>query len=93
MARVEAMPEDQDHDLGLVRLWIAFNSLYGRWDSGKREPKPDRESRRLFIDRILKLDRDGHVAAMLQEHKRLALTGGLATVGLKAIAGVTDPWP
>ena len=38
------MPEGQDHDLGLVSLWIAFNSLYGQWDCQKREPKPDRES-------------------------------------------------
>lgn len=73
MARVEQMPDGQDHDLGLVSLWIAFNALYGQWDCIKREPRPDRESWRLFIDRILKLDRDGHVPAMLQEHKRLAL--------------------
>ena len=44
MARVEQMPEGQDHDLGVVGLWIAFNSLYGQWDSQKREPRPDRES-------------------------------------------------
>ena len=61
MARVEQMPEGQDHDLGLVSLWIAFNSLYGQWDSQKREPRPDRESWRAFVDRILKLDRDGYV--------------------------------
>ena len=73
MARVEQMPDGQDHDLGLVSLWIAFNSLYGQWDCQKREPKPDRESWRRFIDRILKLDSDGHVAAMLQEHKRLVM--------------------
>ena len=73
MARVEAMPEGQDHDLGLVSLWIAFNSLYGQWDACKREPRPDRESWRAFVDRILKLDRDGHVPATLQEHKRLVM--------------------
>jgi hypothetical protein len=49
MARVEQMAEGQEHDLSLVSLWIAFNSLYGQWDSCKREPKPDRESWRLFI--------------------------------------------
>jgi hypothetical protein len=65
MARVEQMPDGQDHDLGLVSLCIAFNSLYGQWDCQKREPKPDRESWRVFIDRILKLDRDGHVAGAL----------------------------
>jgi len=73
MARVEAMPEDQDHDLGLVSLWIAFNSLYGQWDACKREPRPDRESWRAFVDRILKLDGDGYIVATLQEHKRLVM--------------------
>ena len=66
MARVEQMPDGQDHDLGLVSLWIAFNSLYGQWDCQKREPKPDRESWRAFMDRILKLDRDG----TCQRHSR-----------------------
>ena len=74
MARVEQMPDGQDHDLGLVCLWIAFNSLYGQWDAGKREPKPDRESWRSFVDRILKLDSDGHVAGVLQEHKPLVIS-------------------
>jgi hypothetical protein len=73
LARVEQMPEGQDHDLALVSLWIAFNSLYGQWDCQKREPKPDRESWRAFVDRILKLDRENVVPAMLQEHKRLVL--------------------
>jgi len=74
MARVGQMPAGQDHDLGLVSLWIAFNSLYGQWDACKREPKPDRESWRAFVDRILKLDSDGHVAGALQEHKRLVIS-------------------
>jgi len=73
LARVEQMPEGQDHDLGLVSLWIAFNALYGQWDPHKREPRPDRESWRLFMDRILKLDREGHVTCSLQEHKRLVM--------------------
>lgn len=73
MARVEQMPDGQDHDLGLVSLWIAFNALYGQWDSQKREPRPDRECWRAFIDQILRLDHKGHVAAALQEHKRLVM--------------------
>jgi hypothetical protein len=74
MARVEEMPEGEDHDLGLLSLWIAFNSLYGQWDAQKREPRPDRESWRAFIDRLLKLDRDGCIPQCLQEHKRLVMT-------------------
>ncbi len=71
MARVEQMPDEQDHDLGLVSLWIAFNSLYGQWDAGRREPRPDRESWRAFVDRILRLDRDSYIPTALLEHKRL----------------------
>ena len=74
MARVEQMPDGEDHDLGLVTLWIAFNSLYGQWDCQKREPRPDRESWRSFMDRILKLDRTDHVPVALQEHKRLVMS-------------------
>ena len=73
MAHVEQMPDGQDHDLGLVSLWIAFNSLYGQWDASKREPRPDRESWRAFTDRILKLDRDSYIPSSLQEHKRLVM--------------------
>ena len=73
MARVEQMSDGQDHDLALVGLWIAFKSLYGQWDCQRREPRPDRECWRAFIDRIMLLDGEGHVAAMLQEHKRLVI--------------------
>jgi hypothetical protein len=74
MASVEEIRDGQDHDLALISLWIAFNSLYGQWDCQKREPRSDRESWRVFIDHILRLDRDGHVSAALQEHKRLVIT-------------------
>jgi hypothetical protein len=74
MARVEQMPEEQDHDLALVSLWIAFNALYGQWDSCNREPRHDRESWRTFVDRILRLDCDGYVPSALQEHKRLVIS-------------------
>ena len=39
MARVEEMPEGQDHDLGLVSLWIVFNSLYGQRDAFNGKPR------------------------------------------------------
>lgn len=74
LARVEQTPDGQDHDLGLISLWIAFNSLYGQWDAGKREPRLDRESWRAFVDRILKLDLNGYISSSLQEHKRLVMS-------------------
>ena len=74
IAPVEQNAANEDHDLGLISLWIAFNSLYGQWDQQKREPKPDRESSRKFIDRILELDHDEVVANALKEHKRLVMS-------------------
>jgi hypothetical protein len=73
LARVEDMSE-QDADLALVSLWIAFNSLYGQWDQAKREPKQDRECWRAFCDSILRFDRDNHVVETLQENKRLVMS-------------------
>ena len=51
---------------------LAFNSLYGQWDAQKREPKPDRESWRVFVDRILKLDRGGSVPRPIGEADTLS---------------------
>lgn len=74
MARVEQMPNGEEHDLALVSLWIAFNAIYGQWDAQRREPRPDREIWRAFVDRLLTLDRDGYVASTLREHKRLVMS-------------------
>ena len=73
MARVEGIAATEDPDLALICLWIAFNALYGQWNSAKCEPHPDRQSWQKFIDRLLKLDRQGRIPAMLEEHKRLVL--------------------
>ena len=68
------MAENEDSDLALVSQWIAFNSLYGQWDAGRREPKHDRECWRAFVDHILRIDRDNQVVAALEENKRLAMS-------------------
>lgn len=74
LARVEEIASDQDADLVLVSQWIAFNSLYGQWDRAKREPCPDRECWRSFVDRVLLLDGNDHVVGALREHKRLVMS-------------------
>lgn len=73
LARVESLPVGDDQDWALVSLWIALNALYGQWDPLRREPRPDRESWRAFVDRILKLDRCRIVSSALEEHKRLVM--------------------
>lgn len=74
LQRVEQMADGQDLDLALTCQWIAFNSLYGQWDAKLAEPRPDRECWRTFLDRMLALDAEGHIADLLVEHKKLALT-------------------
>ena len=70
-AEVPPWEENTDLDVVLICEWIAFNSLYGQWQSEQREPAADRESWRRFLDRILALDADGRVADVLREHRRL----------------------
>lgn len=70
---VENMGEKPDYDLALISQWVAFNALYGQWDDQRREPMPDRECWRRFLDRILKLDSDGHVATVLEGQRRLVM--------------------
>lgn len=66
--------EGTDLDVPLICQWIAFNSLYGQWNEHTREPAPDRECWRTFLERILSLDADGHIAGLLNEHKPLVMS-------------------
>lgn len=74
LQRVEDTPPDDNLDLVLTCQWIGFNALYGQWDPQGREPRPDRECWRRFLDRLLQLDESGRIAGVLVEHKRLVLT-------------------
>ena len=74
LAHVEQMDKGRDLDSSLISRWIAFNSLYGRWNVEVREPASDRDSWRRFLDRILDLDLDGCIGELLKEHKRLVMS-------------------
>jgi hypothetical protein len=74
LARVETIDLDNDGDPALISQWIAFNSLYGQWDHGAREPLPDRECWRVFVERMVELDQTGYLATTLTSEKRLVLT-------------------
>lgn len=69
----DSLDESAEADLQFVSLWISLNSLYGRWDEARREPKPDKESSREFRKRVLELDQDCHVEGVLLRHKPLVL--------------------
>lgn len=73
LLRAEEVEDDKDMDVALTCRWIAFNAMYGQWDEQAQEPRPDRESWRLFMDRLLKLDSDKHIESVLVEHKKLVI--------------------
>ena len=72
LGRAEQM--DDEIDLALVTQWIAFNALYGQWDEAAGEPLHDRECWRVFLERILGLDADGRIRAVLQADQRLVMS-------------------
>ncbi|NND97178.1 MAG: hypothetical protein HKN47_07610 [Pirellulaceae bacterium] len=70
----EQCEDPSDLDQVLLSQWIAFNALYGQWDAGKREPRPDRASWRQFSDRMLRLDNGNQIVDALVNNKRLVIT-------------------
>jgi len=74
LACVEQMGDNVEYDLTIVAQWTAFNALYGQWDEARKEPVADRECWQVFIERVLELDSDGQIQAILQQHRPLAMT-------------------
>lgn len=73
LQRTESMSPEGDTELMLTCQWTAFNALYGQWDDHRQEPRPDRDSWKAFIDRLVRLDHGGTIAATLTEHKPLVM--------------------
>lgn len=73
MQRAELATKD-DLDFALLSHWIAFNSLYGQWDHAAKEPLPDSDCWRRFIERMLHLDGGGHIVDALVENKPLVMS-------------------
>lgn len=74
LARCEQIEAGQDNDVLLICLWIGFNGLYGRWDEQRREPLPDRQCWRDFVERLLTLDTEGRIGAALVEQRDLVMS-------------------
>lgn len=73
MRHVEELGDEAPPDTALVHHWIAFNALYGQWDESRRMPLSDRKSWSDFLTRVLELDVDGRIGAMLEEHRPLVM--------------------
>jgi hypothetical protein len=73
LQRVEEFGAGVEDDLALIALWVAFNALYGRWDSVAQQPWADRDSCREFLTRITRLDQQQLLTDILQHHKPLVM--------------------
>jgi len=69
-----SVENEDDSDTSLICRWIAFNAMYGQWNSERREPTADRAGWGTFLERILKLDDSGHISQVLVENKKLVMT-------------------
>lgn len=72
--RVEQLEDPNALETQLIYRWIALNSLYGQWDAERREPAGDRQTMTAFLERIIALDHDGRVGAVLTRHRRLVMS-------------------
>lgn len=73
LQRAEAL-DNADLDQRLILQWIAFNSLYGRWDLSRCEPEPDTRTISEFLTRMLALDQQGRIAALMDDQRELILS-------------------
>ncbi len=69
LKRAQAFDEDQPEGK-LLFLWIALNSLYGRWDGRKSFPDTDGPSRIDFIETVCEFGPDS-IGDILHRHRGL----------------------
>ena len=58
---------DEQPDGRLLYGWIAFNSLYGRWDDQAGFPAPDTDAWREFLGVVLRKDATQRIASSIQQ--------------------------
>lgn len=64
---------EKNQDTALINIWVAFNALYGKWDTEIQQPENDKSSWKDFIQKIVEKDADGLLTNVLQNHKAVIL--------------------
>jgi hypothetical protein len=68
--RVVELPADQP-EAQFLFCWIAFNSLFSRWDAERNAPGADSQARNTFLARLLQIDTGKNIPQMLHQHRGL----------------------
>lgn len=71
LAEAEKLDLESSVDQVLLYQWIGLNALYGQWDQSRHESLADRECWKVFLERMLELDSDGHLVSLLTTHRGL----------------------
>lgn len=71
LRRYESLTEDPD--TALMVIWVAFNALFGRWESETGQPMVDFRARNRFTQDIFRLDRDERLTQMLNRQRDLVM--------------------
>ena len=58
-----------DLDISILCRWMAFNALYGQWDLHDKQPLSERESWRVFADRIMDMDHQERLPFVLRRQQ------------------------
>jgi len=64
---------EDDPDTSLMLHWVAFNALFGRWDTEAGRTVEDSLSRHRFVEEIFGFDRDGKLAKHLTSQRELVM--------------------
>ena len=72
MAEIEQSANDEDYDRQLLFLWIAFNALYGKWDSERQIPESDAGGIMNIVSLVQKIDKDDEIGRCLEANRELA---------------------
>ena len=56
LGRAEDARRHDDHDVAFILYWIAFNAAYGQTGSPMADDQPERNSQRVYIDKITALN-------------------------------------
>ncbi len=73
LQQAEQLDPVEQADWKLLSQWFAFNSIYGQWNETEQEPRPDRDSWKACLERLLELDDAQHLAQVLTTHRSLVL--------------------
>jgi len=71
LRKAEGFELPDDADARLIFSWIAFNTLYAKWDEDRLNRDPDWQVREAFLMRMVEQDVNGRIQQVLLENRKV----------------------